>query len=134
MTSKLINPTSLYDTAAFGMSQGVVDTDSGFVFLSGQVAWDTSARVVGATVEEQTRVALENLTLALSAAGCSPADVRSVRVYVRGELAEHMPACVPLLASYFGAVRPALTGLGVASLATPDTLVEIEAIARLPSA
>ena len=34
---------------------------------------------------------------------------------------------MPALASYFGPARPALTGIGVASLATRDTLVEIDA-------
>jgi 2-iminobutanoate/2-iminopropanoate deaminase len=134
MTLRLLNPSDVYDPAAFGMSQGVVDPRSGFVFLSGQVAWDVNAKVRGTTVAEQTTVALENLTIVLAAAGCSAADVVSVRVYVRGELADHLPACVPALASYFGATRPALTGIGVASLATPDTLVEIEVIARVPAA
>jgi 2-iminobutanoate/2-iminopropanoate deaminase len=134
MTLRLLNPSDVYDPAAFGMSQGVVDPRSGFVFLSGQVAWDVNATVRGTTVAEQTTVALDNLTIVLAAAGCTATDVVSVRVYVRGELADHMPACVPALASYFGATRPALTGIGVASLATPDTLVEIEVIARVPAA
>jgi enamine deaminase RidA (YjgF/YER057c/UK114 family) len=116
------------------MSQGVVDARSGLVFVSGQVAWDVGGRVRGHSVAEQTARALDNLSAVLAAAGCTTADVLAVRVYVRGELAEHMPACVPLLASYFGATRPALTGLGVASLATPDTLIEIEAVARVPAA
>ena len=30
-----------------------------------------------------------------------------------------------------GAARPAVTGIGVASLASPQTLVEIEAVARV---
>lgn len=38
--------------------------------------------------------------------------------------------CVPNLAAFFGATRPVLTGIGVASLATKDTLVEIEVVAR----
>jgi 2-iminobutanoate/2-iminopropanoate deaminase len=133
MTMRQLNPPELYDSAASGMSQGVVDPRSGFVFVSGQVAWDVNGRVCGQDVGEQTTLALANLSTILAAAGCTAADVLSVRVYVRGELADHMPACVPLLASFFGATRPALTGLGVASLATPDTLIEIEAIARVPA-
>jgi len=31
---------------------------------------------------------------------------------------------------HLGLPRPALTGIGVASLASPDTLVEIEAVAK----
>jgi 2-iminobutanoate/2-iminopropanoate deaminase len=134
MTTRLLNPPEVYDPAAFGMSQGVVDPRSGFVFISGQVAWDVSGRVRGQSVAEQTPRALDNLSAVLASAGCTAADVLAVRVYVRGELAEHMPACVPLLASYFGATRSALTGIGVASLATPDTLIEIEAVARVPAA
>jgi 2-iminobutanoate/2-iminopropanoate deaminase len=53
-------------------------------------------------------------------------------VYVRGELADGMSQLVPVLARRFGAVRPALTGIGVASLASRDTLIEIEAVAKLP--
>lgn len=134
MTMKTLNPAALYDATPNGMSQGVIDLPSGLVFISGQVAWDRDGKVIGVTVGEQTAHALDRLTIALSEAGCGPKDVRSVRVYVRGEVGDHLPACGPLLAAYFGATRPALTGIGVASLATPDTLVEIEVVARVPQA
>ena len=134
MTIRRLNPQELYDPASYGMSQGVVDQRSGFVFISGQVAWDVNGQVSGQGVGEQTTLALRNLSVVLAAAGCTVADVLSVRAYVRGELADHLPACVSALVSFFGATRPALTGIGVASLATPDTLVEIEAVARVPAA
>lgn len=133
MSVKLLNPTDVYDASAFGMSQGVVDLGSGLVFLSGQVAWGLDHEVVGKTHAEQTKKALENLSLVLASAGASARDVLSVRVYMRGEVADHIESCVPLLAAYFGETRPALTGLGVASLATPDTLIEIEVVARVPA-
>jgi 2-iminobutanoate/2-iminopropanoate deaminase len=134
MMVRQLNPSELYDGSAHGMSQGVVDPRSGLVFVSGQVAWDANGQVRGKSHAEQTRIALENLSVVLAAAGCGVADVLSVRVYVRGEVADHLAAVAPMLASFFGATRPALTGLGVASLATPQTLVEIEAVARLPHA
>jgi 2-iminobutanoate/2-iminopropanoate deaminase len=37
----------------------------------------------------------------------------------------------PILAEFLGESRPALTGIGVASLASPELLVEIEAVARI---
>lgn len=40
-----------------------------------------------------------------------------------------MHVVAPILASFLGESRPALTGIGVASLASPETLVEVEAIA-----
>lgn len=134
MPVQLLNPPQLFDPVVFGASQGVVDPVSGFVFISGQVAWDAQGRVRGQGYGEQTAVALENLAVVLAAAGCTAADVLMVRVYVRGEVAEHLPACGPALGAFFGATRPALTGIGVASLATPDTLIEIEAVARVPRA
>ncbi len=134
MPVQLLNPPQLFDPVVFGASQGVVDPVSGFVFISGQVAWDAQGQVRGQGYGEQTAVALENLAVVLAAAGCTAADVLMVRVYVRGEVAEHLPACGPALGAFFGATRPALTGIGVASLATPDTLIEIEAVARVPRA
>ena len=132
MMIRQLNPRDLYDPAAFGMSQATVDERSGFVFVSGQVAWDVDGRVAGQGYAEQTARALQNLSTVLEAAGCRVTDVVSVRVYLRGEVAEHLPECGPILAEFFGPARPALTGIGVASLATRDTLVEIEAIARMP--
>ncbi len=134
MTIRQLNPREVYDGAPYGISQGIYDERSGHVFVSGQVAWDVNGRVSGQTHGEQTTLALKNLSAVLASAGCGAADVLSVRVYMRGEMADHIQECLPALASFFGPTRPALTGIGVASLATPDTLVEIEAVARVPAA
>jgi enamine deaminase RidA (YjgF/YER057c/UK114 family) len=132
MSTKLINPAGLYDGAPVGMSQAKVDLASGLVFVSGQVDWDRESRVRHATLEGQAEGAIEHLRTVLDEAGASLEDVLQLRVYVRGELADGMSGLVPVLARHFGAVRPALTGIGVASLASRDTLIEIEALARLP--
>ncbi len=125
-----INPSGLFDATSLGMSQGTVDETSGLIFLSGQVAWDEHRKVHGATYGEQTEYALRNLATALAAAGSSIEHVVHVRVYARGELADHMEEISPVLAEFFGTSIPAVTGIGVASLATQDTLVEIEVVAR----
>lgn len=127
-----INPPGFYDGAPFGMSQGQLDVESGFIFVSGQVDWDADSRVRHGTLEAQAEGAIERLATVLAEAGASLDDVLQLRVYVRGELADGMSQIVPVLARHFANVRPALTGLGVASLASPDTLVEIEALARVP--
>lgn len=131
MSTKLINPAGLYDGAPVGMSQAKVDLGSGFVFVSGQVDWDSDSRVRHGTLEGQAQGAIEHLATVLDEAGSSLADVLQLRVYVRGELADGMSQLVPVLARHFGAVRPALTGIGVASLASRETLIEIEALAKL---
>ena len=134
MTIRQLNPREVYDGTPYGISQGIVDERSGHVFVSGQVAWDVNGKVSGKSHGEQTSLALKNLAAVLASAGCKTADVLSVRVYIRGEIADHIEECLPALSAFFGTTRPALTAIGVASLATRDTLVEIEAVARVPTA
>ncbi len=112
------------------MSQAVVDLGSGLVFISGQVDWNHQHQVSSDSVSDQLARALEKLKIALHASGASVETLLQVRVYVRGELEEHMESIVPILASFLGNSRPAVTGIGVASLASKATLVEVEAIAR----
>lgn len=132
MHTQLVNPENLYDGAPIGMSQAKVDLASGLVFVSGQVDWDHDTHVRHTTLAEQAEGAIQHLITVLNEAGTSLPDVLQLRVYVRGELADSMPQLVPVFARHFGAVRPALTGVGVASLASRDTLIEIEALAKLP--
>ncbi len=129
-----INPPELFDGEVYGMSQGTVDPRSGLVFLSGQVAWDEHGQVRGEGYAEQARVALDNLRVGLEAAGSSLEQVLRLRIYIRGEVEEHMAEVVPLVAEAFAGIRPAVTGIGVASLATRDTLIELEVVARVPGA
>jgi enamine deaminase RidA (YjgF/YER057c/UK114 family) len=131
MSTTRINPAGLYDGAPVGMSQATVDLASGIVFVSGQVDWDRESRVRHTTLEGQAEGAIQHLKTVLNEAGSSLEDVLQLRVHVRGELADGMAQLVPVFARHFGAIRPALTGIGVASLASRDTLIEIEAIARL---
>jgi 2-iminobutanoate/2-iminopropanoate deaminase len=131
MNTKLVNPAALYDGAPVGMSQASVDLASRLVLVSGQVDWDRDSRVRHATLAGQAEGAIDHLATVLHEAGSSLDDVLQLRVYVRGELADGMAELVPVLARHFGAIRPALTGVGVASLASRDTLIEIEAVARL---
>jgi len=131
MTRKLVNPEQLYDGAPFGMSQAVVDSDSSLVFVSGQVDWDRQYQVSHDSVSDQFEAALGNLQIALAAAGASVTGLLQLRIYVRGELEDHMESLVPILTRFLGGSRPAITGIGVASLASRRTLVEIEAVARV---
>lgn len=52
------------------------------VVLSGQAAIDMEGNVIGDTIEEQTRVTLENCRRQLANAGCTFADVFKVTAYV----------------------------------------------------
>lgn len=131
MSIKRINPPSLYDGTATGMSQATVDTDTGLVFISGQVDWDTDFQTNNHDMKTQTVNAAKHLITVLEAANSSVESILQLRVYVRGEVADHMEDIVPIIASTLGTSRPALTGIGVASLASPETLIEIEAVAKI---
>jgi len=131
MVKLLVNPNELYDGAAFGMSQAVVDPSSGLVFVSGQVDWDHHYQVSLDTVPGQLKNALRNLGIALDAAGASIETLLQVRLYIRGELEDHIEAVVPIFVEFLGNSRPAVTGIGVASLASKATLVEVEAVAKV---
>ena len=131
MSIERINPPALYDGAPHGLSHATIDTDTGLVYVSGQVDWDREYRVRHVTLAEQTEGAARNLITVLEAAGSSVEQILQLRVYVRGELGDHLETVAPILVRLLGAPGPALTGIGVASLASPDTLVEIEAVAKL---
>jgi 2-iminobutanoate/2-iminopropanoate deaminase len=131
MRKQLINPPQRYDGKPHGLSHAVVDTASGTVYISGQVDWDMNHQVSSHTVEGQLKNALTNLTIVLEASGSSVENLLHLRIYVRGELGDHMEAIALILTEFLAESRPAITGIGVASLASPETLVEIEATAAL---
>jgi 2-iminobutanoate/2-iminopropanoate deaminase len=61
----------------------VLEVDAGrLVVISGQAAIDKSGKVIGDTIEEQTRFTLQNCQAQLAAAGCTLADVFKVVVYM----------------------------------------------------
>lgn len=131
MNIKQINPTALYDGTPFGLSQATIDTDSGLVFVSGQVDWDINCVLINDNIEAQTESVLNNLATVLEEANSSIDNILQLRIYVRGELGDNMESIIPIISKYLGTSRPALTGIGVASLATSETLIEIEAVAKI---
>lgn len=62
----------------------VVEVDARrLVVISGQVAVGADGATIGRTIEEQTRITLENCRRQLAAAGADLADVFKVNVYLR---------------------------------------------------
>lgn len=131
MRKQLVNPPQRYDGKPHGLSHAVIDTATGTVYISGQVDWDMNHQVSSHTVEGQLKNALNNLTIVLDAAGSSVENLLNLRIYIRGEFGEFLEDIASILAQFLADSRPALTGIGVASLASPETLVEIEATAAL---
>lgn len=101
----------------------------GLLFLSGQAAVDELGDTVGGSdFEAQARQAFANLSTVLAAAGASLSDVVKVTIMVT-DMAANLDTVIKLRGEYFSRPWPADTLLEVSSLAQPDWLVEIDAIA-----
>jgi enamine deaminase RidA (YjgF/YER057c/UK114 family) len=114
-----------------GFSQVVVASGSRIVHTAGQVSIDEAGKLVGAgDLAEQTAQAMRNVGLALAAAGATYADVVKITTYVVGYKPEQRSVIGKARAPFFASGKPpASTLVGVAALALPEWLVEIEAVA-----
>jgi enamine deaminase RidA (YjgF/YER057c/UK114 family) len=128
MTLELINPDGLPTPASY--TQVVAATGSRLVFVAGQVAEDARGNLVGhGDLAAQARVAFANVGRALAAAGARPEQVARITIYVVGHRPEYLPDISEARIAVFGDHKPADTLLGVATLAEPGYLIEVEAIA-----
>ena len=102
------------------------------IYLAGQVPADAQGKLVGgADLAAQATQVMENIGKALAAAGAGFADVVKITTYVVDYKPEHRAIISEVRGKFFGgrAAPPASTLVGVAALAVPEWLIEIEAIA-----
>jgi enamine deaminase RidA (YjgF/YER057c/UK114 family) len=128
-----MNPASLPDAGAVGYSQISITEPGRLAFVSGQVAWQYAPEPTPATLHGQTEVVVGRLKAALETLGATPHDIVMLKIYVVGLTPESMNESMPLVMAFLDGAQPSLTGVGVASLAAPDLLLEIEMIVQLPS-
>lgn len=133
MPKEYINPNNLFPSLPHGFSQIVVASGKRMVFISGQTAWDERKNIVGGdSVLEQARQAFRNLQKAVEAVGGTLKDIVALRIYVVDYQAESGTAVGTALRECFSSENPpASTWIGVAALADPEFLIEIEATAML---
>jgi enamine deaminase RidA (YjgF/YER057c/UK114 family) len=125
-----INPAEVFDTTRLGFPT-VVAVQGGRTIYTGSVAFDKEMRVVGpGDLHAQLRKTLDNIRLALAAAGATPADVAHMRVHIVNLRTEDRFAVIEALKEFYGTgPAGANTLLGVQALARPELLVEIEVVA-----
>jgi len=101
------------------------------IYTAGQVSIDQRGALVGAgDLAAQTAQAMRNVGLALSAVGAGYTDIVKITTYVVNYKPEHRTVIGKARAPFFAnGTPPASTLVGVAALAPPEWLVEIEAIA-----
>lgn len=132
MPITLINPEGLPAVDLY--RQVSVATGSKLVFIAGQVARDADGAEVGdGDLAAQVEQCYLNVATALAAAGATFDDVAKLTVYLVDWTPDKMSAFADGLArasTKLGITAlPPLTGIGVATLAEPDMLVEVEAAA-----
>jgi enamine deaminase RidA (YjgF/YER057c/UK114 family) len=128
---ELINPPELYDGVPY--SYVAVAPEGGTVFTAGACPLDADGGVVGpGDVAAQMRQTLDNLVVALRAAGCALEDVVKTTVYVASGDRADLVAAWDVVEAEFGSDGPPSTLLGVAALGFTGQLVEIEAVALRP--
>ncbi|MFR9731179.1 RidA family protein [Saccharopolyspora sp. MS10] len=134
MTIELVNPDGLPQVDLY--RQVSIASGSKLVFIAGQVARNADGGPIGAgDLAAQVERCYLNVGTALAAAGATFADVAKLTAY----LVDWTPDKYALFvegrdraAARLGATAlPPFTGIGVAALAEPDMLVELEATAVL---
>ena len=100
------------------------------LYVSGQVAWDTSGAIVGkGDVRAQARQTFENLRQVLRAAGGDLKDLMKITTYITK--IEDVPAVAEARSEVFQGELPASTLIVVKSLFHPDFLIEVEGVAAM---
>lgn len=131
MVTTHINPETLHTPGAY--SHVVVGTGTRIVSIAGQVAVDVEGNLVGKDdFGAQARQAYLNVALALDAAGATFDDVTKMTVFiVNFDEATHFKPLIEARSQVILGQKPANTLLGVQALASPDFLIEVEAMAVL---
>ena len=101
------------------------------LYIAGQVAMDAAGKTVGVgDLAAQTEQVMQNLQTALHAAGATFRDVVKITTFVVGYTPQQRAIIAAVRAKYLPeGTPPASTLVGVAALAAPEWLIEIEAVA-----
>ncbi|WP_166354980.1 RidA family protein [Phytoactinopolyspora limicola] len=127
MTHTIINPSSLHDPVGFGYSHLAVG--NGLVLVAGQYASDSQGAVTSADFGEQVERAFENLRAALGAVDLDLSHVAQLRTFIVDHNPDKLAALTGRISQIWGQRPPAQTLLGVAALALPGMLFEVDALA-----
>ena len=120
-----LNPSSIQPTPFY--SHGMqIPAGASLVQTSGQVGVDVDGKVAEG-VGAQGVQAITNVLAVLAEAGMGPEDIVLVRIYLTD--AAHIGPFSAATASLLPSPPPATTMLVIKSLASPELLVEIEALA-----
>ena len=127
-----VNPESLPDPSG-RYSHGIVSESGRLLHVSGQISLSVNGEVEGlGDIEAQARAALGNVQTVVAAAGGKMSDVVKLTIFMTKR--EDFPVVSSVRGEFFSDPFPACSTVIVDGLVLPELLVEIEALAILPSA
>ncbi|MGW0532277.1 RidA family protein [Streptomyces sp. NPDC003032] len=127
----ITNPAALHDPTPFGYSHAV-SASGELVFIAGQYASDATGAPVPGDFAAQVDLALERLRSALEAVGLGYEHVVRLGTFIVDHDMDKLTVLGKALHAHFGDRLPAQTLSGVASLALPGMLFEVDAVAVRP--
>jgi len=128
MVLQLINPDGLPTPSTY--THVIVAAGSKVVFIAGQEPEDAQGNLVGpGDLAAQARQVFANLGRAVAAGGARLDQVAKITIFVVQHRPEYLPVIEEARAALFGEHKPADTLVGVAALARPGYLIEVDAIA-----
>jgi enamine deaminase RidA (YjgF/YER057c/UK114 family) len=124
-----VSPPTLFPGAPYEYA-AIAPPGSRLVLAAGACPLNDAGEVVGpGDYEAQARAAVENLRVALEAAGSAFEHVLKTTVYVASADRAQLVRVWAVVEASFAPARPPSTLLGVAALGYAGQLVEIEAVA-----
>jgi enamine deaminase RidA (YjgF/YER057c/UK114 family) len=126
--NSFINPKGLVRPT--GYTHVVVAADRRTVYIAGQVAFDSTGKVVGGSdFVAQAEQVFGNLQRALASVGASFGDVVKMTTLITD--VKNVPALREIRGRYLDPKQPPANTLLVTQLVRPELLLEIEAVAVL---
>ena len=126
MSKKIIGDPLIINGRKLSLSRAVRAGD--FVYLTGQVPMKNGVVITEGTIEEQTRIVLDEIKNTLIEAGCGLQDVVKAMVWLKNK--EDFPGFNSIYGEYFDNEPPARSA--IVSDFLVDVLVEVEVIAYKP--
>ena len=126
MSKKIIGDPLIINGRKLSLSKAVRAGD--FVYLTGQVPMKNGAVVTEGSIEEQTKIVLDEIKNTLMEAGCELQDVVKAMVWLKNR--EDFPGFNSIYGEYFEHEPPARSA--VVSDLLVDVLIEVEVVAYKP--
>ena len=126
MSKEIIGEPLIINGRKLSLSKAVRAGD--FVFLTGQVPMKNGIVVTEGSIEDQTRIVLDEIKNTLTEAGCELQDVVKAMVWLKNR--DDFPGFNAIYGEYFPYAPPARSA--IVSDFLVDILVEVEVVAYKP--